>query len=280
MFNFMKKKESEEESRKAEEIDEEEEAEEKKEEKKQEASQSMDITRIASEIDRLKAGVESFQEVRKAYSESFDRFSEQIGELRAMILDRDRIVQEIELKAVKASDLVESVQPEKLMVSLQKQEAKTEALKANMEGNESIMERVMDELKDMRKKIEFFRGVEEIVNLSEEVKKELVEIKKSEAAININTDKVDTIYAEIRKKFQDIDLFKDNLRGMQVSVEQNTKDIEFIKSKISGLAEKSEVEALVSKVQRYIDALKELEKKSSLSKDIEKLRALMDNIKS
>ena len=239
---------------------------------------SADITRIGTEIDRLKASVESFGEVRKSLSERMSRTSEQIGELRAMILERDRTIQEIELKAVKASDLVETVQPEKLMVELQKEDAKFEALKANLEGNEAIMDRVMEELRELRRKMDFFKGVEEIVKLSEEVKKELVEIKKVQATIHIDTDKVETIYAELRKKYQDVELFNDNLQEFKVAQQQNTKDLENIKMKMSGLADKSEVEKLTTKVQRYVEGLKELNKSSALSKDLGQLRKILDNL--
>jgi hypothetical protein len=276
MFNFFKKKKKEEAEVEAQSED----GEPKPELKKEASEVPLDLTRVSTELDRIKANIESFGEVRKAFGERFERITEQIGELRAMILDRDRIVQEIELKAVKASDLVESVKPEKLMTEVQKQDAKLEALKANIEGNEAIMDRIMEELKEVKRKVEFIRGVEEIIKLSEEVKKELIEIKKVEATIKLNTEKSETLYSEIRKKFQDVDIFKGNLRELQLTVEQNSKDVDFLKNKTATLADKSELEALVSKVQRYIEALKELEKKSSLTKDIEQLKVMLDGIKS
>lgn len=243
------------------------------------APQDTNLAKIGIEIEKLKASSESFQEIRKAFNERFERTGEQIGELRAMILDRDRNFQELELKATKAADLVESVKPEKISTDVQRQDIKIEALKANIEGNEAMMNRIMEELKDIKRKIEFFRGVEEIIKLSEEVKSELIEIKKVEAAINIKTDKVEVIYSEIRKKFQEIELFNDKINEMKVGMEQDAKDIDFIKSKITGLAEKTEVEALVTKVQRYVDMLKELEKKSSLTKDLESLKGLIEGLK-
>ncbi|MEM0465081.1 MAG: hypothetical protein QXW97_00065 [Candidatus Pacearchaeota archaeon] len=284
MFNLFKKKEESE-------IDQaiaaaqEEEAAEKEEEKKiskeikVSENASSDIVRLATEVDRLKVNVEGFQEVRKSFSDRFARISEQIGELRAMILERDKSIQEIELKAIKAYDLVDSVHPEKISTEVQKQDAKIEAIKANLEGNESIMNRVMEELKETKRKIEFFRGVEEIVKLSEEVKQELIEIKKIESRISINTDKVETLYSEIRKKFQDIDTFNSEIQELKVLVEQSIKDINLLKDKISRAADKDELNNLVSKVQRYIDALKDLEKKSSLSKDISTLRSLLETLK-
>jgi len=77
----------------------EEKTEEKPEEKRPEGgSTPANLTRIATEVDRIKASVEAFGEVRKSFTERFNRTSEQIGELRAMILDRDRTIQQIELK--------------------------------------------------------------------------------------------------------------------------------------------------------------------------------------
>jgi len=237
------------------------------------------ITKLQTEVDRMKASMEAFAEVRKSFTERFSRVSEQIGELRSMILERDKGIQEIELKAIKSYDLVAAVQPEKIMTQVQKQDAKTEALKANLEGNESIMERVMEELKNVKKKVEFFRGVEEIIKLSEEVKKELIEIKKIESKTSLNADKVDTIYAEMRKKFQFVDEAESKLNEIKIGTDQNTKDVTFLKERIGSLASKDEVENLVRKVQRYIDALKEIQKKSSLTRDIEEIKAIVDGLK-
>ncbi len=238
-----------------------------------------DIVKLSTEMERMRAGIAAFTEVRKSFTERFNRVSEQIGELRAMIFDRDKSIQEVELKAIKAYDLVESVKPEKIMTDVQKADAKIEALKANLEGNEAIMSRVMEELKEAKRKIEFFRGVEEIIKLSEETKKELIEIKRIESKININADKVETIYSEMRTKFQEADAITTELQELKAGLEQDAKDIGFLKNKVSGLAEKAELEKLVTKVQRYIDALRELEKKSSMTKDIEKLKSILESLK-
>lgn len=260
----------------------EEESGEGEEEAKPESSSGADGASIATlsvKVEKLSASVEAFAEVRKSFTERFNRIGEQIGELRAMILDRDKSIQEIELKAVKAHDLVETVQPEKMMTSIQKSDAKVEALKANLEGNEAIMGRIMDELKDVKRKVEFFRGIEEIIKLSEETKKDLIEIKKVESKIGLNTDKVDTIYAEMRTKFQKVDLVDSTLAELKSQGTQGESDIQFLKDKVVGLASKEEVEKLVNKVQKYIDVLSEMEKKSSLTKDIDRLKNILDELK-
>ncbi len=242
-------------------------------------SDAASIIKLSTEIDRLKAGQEAFQEVRKSFTERFTRTSEQIGELRSMILDRDRTIQTLELKAVKAADLVESIKPDKLMAEIQKQNVKIEALKANLEGNEAIMDKVMEELREIRRKVEFFRGVEEIVKLSDEIKKELIGIKKIEGSINIQADKIQTIYTEMRNKIQALDDFNTKFQEARVNVDQNAKDIDFIKGKIAGLAEKNEIDKILEKIQKYSDSLKELKKKSALSRDIEQLKTILESVR-
>jgi septal ring factor EnvC (AmiA/AmiB activator) len=205
--------------------------------------------------------------------------SEQIGELRAMILDRDKTIQGIELKAIKAADLVESVQPDKLMTSIQKEDAKFEALKANLEGNEAIMNQVMSELKEMRKKVDFIRGVDEIIKLSEQVKEDLIEIKKVEASVRVESEKTSAMYTEIRKKYKDIDTVSSSLQEVKVGTDQHGKDIDIIKTKITELATRDDLDKLVQKVQRYIDTLKELNKSSTLTKDLSRLKMLLEEMK-
>ena len=281
MFKFLKKKEKREEETQEGNTEETESPEKSEKTNSPMPSGSNDVPsliKISTDVDRLKAGVEAFTEVRKSFTERFTRMSEQIGELRSMILERDRTIQTLELKAVKAADLVESIKPDKFMVELQKQNVKIEALKANLEGNEAIVDRVMEELKEIRRKIDFFRGVEEIIKLSEEVKKELIAIKKIEGTINIQTDKVQTIYSEMRKKIQNLDTFNNQLQETRVEIDQSAKDIDSIKTKISGLADKSEVDKILEKVQNYTDSLKEIQKKTPLTRDIERLKGLLDNL--
>ncbi len=242
------------------------------------SSDSQNILKLSTEIDKLKASQEAFQEVRKSFTERFTRVSEQIGELRSMILDRDRTIQTMELKSIKAIDLVESIKPDKFMMDLERQNVKIEALKANLEGNEAILDQVMEELKETRRKMSFFRGIEEIIKLSEEIKKELIGIKKIEGTINIQTDKVQTIYSEMRKKIQDLDTFNSQLQESKANIEQNSKDVDNLKTKILNFAEKEELDKVLDKVQKYTEALKEIQKKSPLSRDIERLKTLLGEI--
>ena len=202
---------------------------------------------FAADVAKLKAEVEAFSDVRKATNERLSRLSEQVGELRAMIADRDRTINQIELKATKASDLVEAVHPDQQMVEIKKEDAKIEALKASIEGNELLLKRVLDELKTMRSQVSAFRGVEELVKMNNDVKGEIIDIKKVEANIEKHADKVETIFGEVQKRFIDIGKIDDSIAANAKQIADLAKNLDAVKIKAESAAPKKSVDELQAK---------------------------------
>ncbi|MBR9690838.1 hypothetical protein GOV08_04085, partial [Candidatus Woesearchaeota archaeon] len=218
----------------------------KKDEGLNTGNQKLDI-----ELTKIKAQLDGFGEIRKANSERFQRLSEQIGEIRGMIMDSNKAVGEIEVKATKASDLVTSVQPEKLMIDVKKVEGKVDALRANIESNEAMMKNIMEELKIMRNQVKFYKGIDQVTKLSEEVKKELMEIKKVVASAKRHADKVDTIFIEVNKKFTEFDKFNDVVKDIDRSFKSIQTDFDKMKVNIDNKEDKKEFVQLLNKFNDF-----------------------------
>jgi|GEM_PF-921826 len=202
---------------------------------------------VAADLNRIKAEIEAFSDVRKATNERITRINEQIGEIRAMIADRDKLTNQIELKVTKAADLVEAVHPDQQMFEIKKEDAKIDALKANIESNEILMKRVLDELKDLRNQIAAFRGIEETMKMNQEVKQEIVNIKKVESNIERHADKVETIFSEVQKRFVELERIDDALKANERANQENMKSIDAVKVKADSAAQKKNVDELQSK---------------------------------
>ncbi|MBN2454501.1 hypothetical protein JXB11_03060 [Candidatus Woesearchaeota archaeon] len=225
-------------------------AEEEKKEEKQ-SSGELSLPAMSADLDKLKAQFSSFYEMQKAANERFSRLNEQIGELRAMIVDRDRATQHLEAKATQAIDLVETVQPEKLMIEMRKSDTKIEALRANLESNEAIMNNSVNELKEIRNKLMMFKGMEQVVKLNEEVKKELSQIKLVESVVERHADKVDTIFSEMQKSFGEYMHIGDNLKSLDQAGKQLSSDVDEIKVRVKEFAQKKDVTTLTGKVDDF-----------------------------
>lgn len=242
---------------------------------------------ILADVEKLKAQFSTFYELNKATTERFSRVNEQIGELRTMILDRDKSSRMLEAKATQAIDMVETVQPDKLMIGVRKQDAKIEALHANLESNEIILKNAMSELKDMRNKMQVFSGMEQVVKMSEEIKGELIEIRKTSSTITRHGDKVETIFTEMQKRFSGFEKYADNLKDIDKNIKDITSDSDSTKTRLTNFADKKDVEDLVLKFntfQKQISGIIELankkaenfekEVKSNLNEKLEKVEKM------
>lgn len=241
MFWFKKKKEESENSE-----DSADSAEEAPEEQKPAISGNVEV-----ELTKIKSQLEALNEVRKANAEQFTRISEQIGELRGALMDSNKAISVIEVASTKAIDMVNSVQPDKLMIEVRRTDGKIEALRANIEANESIMKDMMKELKDMRAQMGFYKGVDQVVKMNNEIKQELIEIKKTEGLVGKHADRVETIFIEVEKKFYDFEKFNEAVKELDRAFKRISADFDKMRVNVEEKADKKELVKLVDKFSDF-----------------------------
>lgn len=177
----------------------------KKKEKKQEAAPtdraSGGHNRLRAEVDRLAAQMEVVTQEREKSNERFQRLAEEIGGMRSMIVEGQQQSKSLEAAARKATELVGEVHPETVMAELRKEDAKVDALRAKIESGEAVSANLVNQLKDIRRTVEVFKGVDSLIKLSNEVKEELRNIQRERAIIEKHSNSVEDIFVEVQKKF-------------------------------------------------------------------------------
>ncbi len=206
---------------------------------------------VEVELTKIKSQLEALNEVRKANAEQFTRLSEQIGELRGALMDSNKAISVIEVASTKAIDMVNSVQPDKLMIDVRRTDGKTEALRANIEANESIMRDMMKELKDIRTQMGFYKGVDQVIKMNNEIKQELIEIKKTEGLVGKHADRVETIFIEVEKKFYDFEKFNEAVKELDRAFKRISADFDKIRVGVEEKADKKELVKLVDKFSDF-----------------------------
>ena len=93
--------------------------------------------------------------------------------------------------------------------------------------------------------------MEQVVKLNEDVKGELIEIRKMGAIVERHGDKVETIFSEMQKRFSDFEKFSGNLKDLDKEVKQIASDLDSTKARVSGFAGKKEVEDLIAKFNNF-----------------------------
>lgn len=187
--------------------------------------------RAAANVERLAAKVEALFELRKTDAERFPRISEQIGELRNLILDKEAQIKEVEAKAVKAAETIEELRPENIISEVRKSEAKYQALEARIEATTALYNKVMVEFKALRKKLAMFHGVDELVKLNEETGSNLANIKRTEASIESQANKIGNVYTQFQKRTGELARYKDAAASLQEDFNSIKDSVEELKAK-------------------------------------------------
>lgn len=247
--------------------------------------------KIEIEIEKIKEIISSLRDMQKMNSERFTRVSEQIGELRSMILEREKESNQLEARIMKAIDLVEEVQPENFFKELKKQDAKLEGLEAKLEGNTTFIHRHTDELKQLRSQITVFRGLETVMKLNEEMKETYASVKKVSALVEQHSDRVAGMFADVQKKFSDLQVVSNKINELNNTIAGIVKDSTDTKTKMADMANKTEITAAKAEFESKFAAINHvfegqemkdlsvyLEHVKSLEKSFEELKASVERL--
>ncbi len=222
------------------------------------ASVSGQISTIQVDLTKIKATLESLKEMRTSTSERFSTINEQIGELRGQIMDTNRTLGLLEVKATKAADLVESVHPDKLMIQLQKEDGKIEGLRGMLEAKEEMIKNVMDQLKKIRDQMGVFRGIEQVIKLNEEVKDEIMEAKKISAMVERHADRVENVFAESQKSFKAFSAFSDKLENLKSDIKDLSAKTDKVEVAVGTFMKKKDVEDRLEKIEKFDKKVKDV----------------------
>ncbi|MEM2918608.1 MAG: hypothetical protein QXY62_03825 [Candidatus Altiarchaeota archaeon] len=231
-----------------------------------------ELRKMRMDVDKLIAEFEVVKQINKVNEERFQRISEEIGELRRANVERERDINKIMVKAEKAAQLVEQVQPEKLMMEVEKEDAKIQTIEAKEKADKSLIDYITKEIKDIRATLETFRGVESLIELNEEVKRELMNMKKLQTVISQHADKVENIFVKTQKTFSDLMKLSQEFRVLENRFDDLMKDSENLKANFESVAKKEDLNSLQ---KEFNDKLSSIEK---IKEDLEKKKKELDEI--
>ena len=214
------------------------------------------VEKLGVDMTKLEAFTDSFKDFRSSITERFSAINEQVGELRGNLNDTNRSVSTMEVKTIKAVDLVDAVQPDKLMIDVQKLDAKIEAVKSNIESNEEMMRLIKEQMSKMRSQIMVFRGTEQIIKLNEETKNELMDVKKVAAVCEQHADRVEAIFMELQKTYKAFNDFLGELDGIKSDIKDTASKAEALFQKSQTFLTKHDFENRIAKMERDDKKLK------------------------
>lgn len=193
------------------------------------------------EMERVRARLESLNEIIKASNERFSGISQQIGEIRAMALANEKSISKATIEAEKTVDIVKEVKPEQLRIDYQKLDTKILGVAERIEAKNQFEESIMNEVKDLRRKAGIFMGTEALLKLNEEVKKDLIDIQRVSNRVSMQAEKSEGIFVELKSGFAENQKTEEIVKNLDSSYSGLKKEIEKLKIDYSNIVNRNEL---------------------------------------
>jgi len=182
------------------------------------------------QLEKLDGRIQSEAEMRNNLDEKIGRLSEEIGELRSMILDRERANNAIESEFEKMKDSVSDIDPGKIKKDLEKKEADISQNNMQIEKLSKLTEGLSTDLKAFRSQMDKIKSFENIVSMYHEIDKKIGKIRESEQYVDRLAAKVESIFAELDKRTTEL-----------VEVEERTRTLQELTTDLMKSLDKDEI---------------------------------------
>ena len=154
-------------------------AEEKKEETPEQKRNVSEIDQLVMDVEKINGRLGMMDDMRKATDEGISRLSEEIGELRSSLLQKERSFHKIEDEFSEMKELAEDIRPQKITAELAKKEEDILKLSTKVELLETKSEeqkKVFSGIQDIIKKI---KNLNYLLNLSDKIKTQMMDIENN-----------------------------------------------------------------------------------------------------
>jgi len=194
--------------------------------------------KVETEIEKLAAQIGVVNEMIKAESEMINSTKEQLGEIRGVLSAKEKEIRELKITIMKSVELVNAAKPEKLMIEAEKQNIKVETLKSKLDVQKGISDKMMSELKSLRRDLKVFRGLKQVIKMSEEARSDLDIVKHIKATIERDTDKAANMLIKFQELHHDFSQYKKSADAIQDQFRQLLKEFDELRISLGKPAEK------------------------------------------
>jgi chromosome segregation ATPase len=209
---------------------------------------------LGMRLDQLEAQVTALASFREVYDARFTTLSEKIGEIRSMVLTQAKDSAELKAKAEKALMSIEGIRPEEFRAAIMRRDAEIEGIKTKMSALEDMIKSLMNEMKEFRSTIAQFKGMEAILGMTDEARKNMIRIQQLKDQVEVMSDKVMAAFLEFQRGFRDVT----NLSLRLNTLEEAVRPLEKTVSQMDVTVKQAVTKAELAKLTGELETLKRL----------------------
>ncbi|MCK5334232.1 MAG: hypothetical protein KAJ24_06965, partial [Candidatus Aenigmarchaeota archaeon] len=191
------------------------------------------IQGILMSIEKLEGKIEGINESKNQIMQKTMDLSERIGEVRSMVLERERKINDIDLSVTRVSDIVENVDPKKFMRKLEKINSKLSEFDIETEKNEGIIKMIKAETSRLNEKTSKIGDFESLSNMQARVSKSIDEVNNKRKEVFVISSKIESMFGELSVRFPELDSIKTTVDEYTQILQDMLKDVDTLKTQMN-----------------------------------------------
>jgi len=220
-------------------------------------------------VEKIQAKLETMEGLRQATEEKISRLSEEIGELRSSILEKDKTFNQVETGFERVREIIQELQPKKIRAELDKREDEIERLNAKFEASDTKVTDVKKKMDDVVGIMDKIKDLRNVVAVSENISRKMAKIEEEKKETTKIAAKVESMFSEITEKMTEFHNYRDKIEFSSESMHDMMKSLDMLEVKVENALTKDDA-------KKMDDRMEQLER--DLSDKIQLVRDIVDDL--
>ncbi len=221
-------------------------------------------------IEKMDGKLDIIDRFRDDVNERITQLAEEIGELRTMIMERERSSDKISTEFEKVKDTVSGLEPVKIKTELDKKEKEILENKVKMESLETLVKALSEENKKFRELMDKIKSFENLTDISYDIDRKVSKIKEVKDHADMIASKVENIFSEVNEKMSELENQRDKIEKLDELTIEMTKMLDEVSVKLTKFVEKKDLKQFQKEIEEGLNKSKKALPTQPISRSISK----------
>jgi len=229
---------------------------------------SSEFSKLLMKIEKIEASTNMLKDLDSERDERINELSENIGEIRSLLFQRDATIRETVSKVEKLEDTVKDINPEKIEKIMEKRDKEIEKTLARLEKIEVIETDLSKKVRKSEKILDNIKSMENLSEIVKDIEDKVSEMKEIRDSTKRDAAKTERFYIEMGKRLDDFDKMKEEIKKLDELTKELMRSIDENKIQLDSKVSKEDVEKSLKEVLKAPqsnreDKIKEIEQRKS-----------------
>ncbi len=207
------------------------------------------VDQIMMKVERIEGKIGAMNEMDKSTQERISNLSEEIGELRSSVLEKERTLNKIETQSKRVIDAFEEINPENFMKELEKKEEEIVKNQALIESLSFKQKELKENTKKLENIMEKVKSFENLVEISEKIEGKFSQIEENKKYTSRLASKVENIFSELNNRLKDLRDSIEKIDMNEETIKELMKSVDMMEMKIEKIVTKDKLEEIKKSIE-------------------------------